>query len=143
MHAAFASVFTVVAPWAGRLARAWDVDMFDNAAHLVDVACPIAFVHATDDRLLPLADHCTPKRLWRVGGGHGAPPPQAVVDEVAKWITSFYSYASVTPPAPGRMTVSDSRPYASHERKLSSAYTRAIARAAASTTACSGPARSV
>ena len=92
-------MFTVVAPWAGALARRCGVDMFDNAAALRRVSCRVAFVHSTDDRLIRLRDHCLPnlaavphadKQVWRTAGPHHAEPPRAMALGVLRWLQFGY-----------------------------------------------------
>lgn len=99
MHAAFASVFTVVAPWAGALARRCGADMFSNVDALRRVECPVAFVHSRDDRLIRLRDHCLPnlaavphvrKQVWRMAGPHNAEPPRAMALGVLRWLQYQY-----------------------------------------------------
>lgn len=102
MHAAFASVLTVVAPWVGRWARAYDVDMFTNVDRMRAVSCPVAFVHGTDDRLIRLNDHCTAnfmavphrrKRVWRAAVGHSDVPDAFLLVNVAEWIRKKDNYS--------------------------------------------------
>ena len=99
MHAAFASVFTVVAPWAAPHAPPVAVEILCKVHALTPVPIPLPLLQSHEDRLIRLRDHCLPnlaavphanKRVWRMAGPHNAEPPRTMALDVLLWLQSGY-----------------------------------------------------
>lgn len=96
LHAAFASIFSVVNGRLGRWMRAAGLDVFDNASRMRRVECPVAIVHSTQDDLIRYDTNAvvnlaelpssTRRKVWPMVGNHQTCPNGDQVESIFHWL---------------------------------------------------------